>query len=119
MSHASFNQSFVEIDVGELAQRMAEAKAPLQLIDVREPEELALAKVEGFINLPLSRFAAWSGDISTRLDPDAETIVLCHHGMRSAQMCQWLLQQGFTQVKNVAGGIEAYASIVDPNVPHY
>lgn len=119
MSHASFNQSIVQIDVEELAQRMAETGENLQLIDVREPEELALAQVEGFINLPLSQFALWSGDIRTRLNPDSETIVMCHHGMRSAQMCQWLLQQGFTQVKNVAGGIDAYASIVDPNVPHY
>lgn len=91
----------------------------LQLIDVREPEELAIARLPGFINLPLSQFGQWSGDIHTRLDPHTETVVLCHHGIRSAQMCYWLLQQGFTHVKNVSGGIDAYSSRVDPSIPRY
>lgn len=118
MAHSSY-QSIDQISVQALATRIAEAGEGLQLIDVREPEELALARVEGFVNLPLSRFAEWSGSIHTQFDPHAETLVMCHHGMRSAQMCQWLLQQGFTQVKNVAGGIEAYSTAVDPSVPHY
>jgi rhodanese-related sulfurtransferase len=119
MSAQSFNQPIPQISAAELASRMADAGMELQLIDVREPEELAIASVDGFTNLPLSRFAEWSGQIQTRLDPHAETLVMCHHGMRSAQMCQWLLQQGFTHVKNVAGGIEAYATEVDPTVPRY
>lgn len=114
-----FNSPIVEISVEELSSRMAEPANPPQLIDVREPEELAIAQLEGFINLPLSRFTEWSKTIQSHLDPHAETIVLCHHGFRSAQMCHWLLQQGFTRVKNVAGGIEAYAAIVDPSVPRY
>lgn len=118
MPYSSY-QSVDQISVRTLAARIAEAGEGLQLIDVREPEELALARVEGFINLPLSQFAEWSKTIHTQLDPHAETLVMCHHGMRSAQMCQWLLQQGFTQVKNVAGGIEAYSTAVDPSVPHY
>ncbi|PLZ34411.1 rhodanese-related sulfurtransferase, partial [Fischerella thermalis WC559] len=55
----------------------------------------------------------------TRLDPDAETLVLCHHGIRSAQMCQWLVNQGFTNVKNISGGIDAYSMLVDPSIPVY
>ncbi|MEO0377612.1 MAG: rhodanese-related sulfurtransferase, partial [Cyanobacteria bacterium P01_A01_bin.17] len=42
-----------------------------------------------------------------------------HHGLRSAQMCQWLMRQGFTDVKNVAGGIDAYTRKVDPTLPRY
>ena len=105
------------VSVTELGDRLTEPN--LQLIDVREPEELAIAQIAGFINLPLSQFAEWSGGIQSRFDPAAETIVLCHHGVRSAQMCSWLHQQGFSCVRNVVGGIEAYAAKVDASVPRY
>lgn len=107
-----------EITVRELAQKIAEQPS-LQLIDVREPDEIAWATVPGFVPLPLSQFASWGQTIATRFDPHVETIVLCHHGIRSAQMCQWLIAQGFTEVKNVAGGIDAYSREVDPAVPRY
>lgn len=110
--------SLVQITVEEFAHRLAESP-DLQLVDVREPAELELAQLEGFKNLPLSQFAEWSGQIHTRLDPEKETLVLCHHGMRSAQMCQWLSTQGFMDVKNIEGGIDAYAIVVDPSVPRY
>jgi rhodanese-related sulfurtransferase len=111
--------SIDQISVEELARRIAEEGETLQLVDVREPEELAIARLEPFINLPLSQAELWSKDIQNRLDPSVETIVLCHHGVRSARMCHWLLQQGFTQVKNVTGGIDAYSSRVDPTIPQY
>lgn len=119
MSTSSFNQLILQITVKELADRMAQPGQKPQLIDVREPAELELASIDGFTNLPLSQFAEWSGQIHTQFDPNAETLVLCHHGVRSAQMCQWLQQQGFTAVKNITGGIEAYAVMVDPTVPRY
>lgn len=112
-------QPIVQITVEELAQRISQSADELQLIDVREIEEVETASIDGFINLPLSQFAAWSGQIQSQFDPDAETMVLCHHGVRSAQMCQWLHQQGFTHLKNITGGIEAYAVLVDPTVPRY
>ncbi|MCU0567731.1 MAG: rhodanese-like domain-containing protein [Oculatellaceae cyanobacterium Prado106] len=111
--------AFSQIQVVDLAKRMAQPSENLQLIDVREPEELAIASLPDFVNLPLSQFPEWSEQIATQLDPHAETIVMCHHGIRSAQMCQWLVQQGFTDVKNVLGGIEEYAAIVDSEVPRY
>ena len=107
------------LSVEALAQRLAEADAAVQLIDVREPSELELASLPGFANLPLSEFANWSETIHSRFERDRDTIVLCHHGMRSAQMCGWLAQQGFTQLKNVTGGIDAYALRVDRTVPRY
>ncbi|NJO77868.1 MAG: rhodanese-related sulfurtransferase [Cyanobacteria bacterium RM1_2_2] len=112
------NQPITEITVEALAVRLAQG-GDLQLIDVREPSEIATASIDGFTPLPLSQFAEWSGQIQAQFDPNIETIVLCHHGVRSAQMCQWLHQQGFTHLKNVTGGIDAYAIAVDPTVPRY
>ncbi|WP_353931461.1 rhodanese-like domain-containing protein [Okeanomitos corallinicola TIOX110] len=119
MTGQSLNQPLTQISVAELAQRLAEDDSGLQLIDVREPQEVAIAKIEGFANLPLSEYEQWNGEISTRFDADAETLVLCHHGVRSAQMCQWLMDQGFTNVKNIIGGIAAYSTLVDPSIPQY
>lgn len=119
MAHQSFRQPLPEISVEQLHQRLSAFSQTLQLIDVREEEEVGIAHLEGFENLPLSAFAEWSSKIQTRFDPDAETLVLCHHGSRSAQMCQWLINQGFTQVKNITGGIDAYSLIVDRSIPRY
>jgi rhodanese-related sulfurtransferase len=111
--------SISQISVEELAQRLSSQDSTIQLVDVREPQELAIASIEGFVNFPLSEFAEWGDQIPTLLNPQAETLVLCHHGMRSAQMCQWLVAQGFTNVKNIAGGIDAYSTLVDPAIPQY
>jgi rhodanese-related sulfurtransferase len=113
------NAPFEEMTVAEFAERLQTEPDKLQLIDVREPAELQLAALKGFENLPLSEFATWSETIQDRFDPQKETIVMCHHGMRSAQMCYWLAQQGFTQLKNLAGGIDAYSVVVDRSVPRY
>jgi rhodanese-related sulfurtransferase len=119
MAHQFFSQPVPQISVEQLAMRLAESPEGLQLIDVREDQEVVIAHLEGFEHLPLSEFAEWSEQIPTRFDPDAETLVLCHHGSRSAQMCQWLLTQGFTNVKNVEGGIDAYSLVIDPSIPQY
>lgn len=114
------DRAFSQISVEELAQTVLSSnRAELQLIDVREPEEIELASIEGFINLPLSQFALWSPSISSRLQSEVETLVLCHHGVRSAQMCQWLVSQGFTNVKNISGGIAAYSIRIDSSIPQY
>lgn len=119
MTAKSFGQPISEISVEELAQRLSQNQPELQLVDVREPQEVAIASIEGFINLPLSQFADWADHIQTRFDPQAETLVLCHHGIRSAQMCQWLIAQGFINVKNITGGIDAYSIFVDSSIPQY
>lgn len=113
-------QTIPEISVEELARRLKEESVEkLQLVDVRETYEIAIASLPGFEILPLSEFAAWSDQIRTRLDPDAETLVLCHHGVRSAQMCHWLIDRGFTNVKNITGGIDYYSLKVDRTIPRY
>ena len=91
----------------------------LQLVDVREVGELEIASIVGFTNIPLSEYESWQTDIHTRLESETETLVLCHHGMRSAQMCHWLMSQGFTNVKNISGGIDAYAIQVDHSITQY
>ncbi|QSJ15602.1 rhodanese-related sulfurtransferase [Nostoc sp. UHCC 0702] len=119
MTANSFDQPITQISVQELAQRLSAGDVSIQLVDVREPQELAIASIEGFVNLPLSEFVEWGEQVPTMFNPHAETLVLCHHGMRSAQMCQWLVAQGFTNVKNIAGGIDAYSSLVDSSIPKY
>jgi rhodanese-related sulfurtransferase len=111
--------SIPQISVEELATLMAEPNSNLQLMDVREPQEVAIAHIAGFDVLPLSEFEQWSTDILSRFDPEAATLVICHHGMRSARMCQWLRAQGFSNVKNISGGIDAYSVSIDPRVPRY
>ncbi|MEA5418148.1 rhodanese-like domain-containing protein [Spirulina sp. CCNP1310] len=115
----SHSDRIPSISVTELAQRLAQGDPDLQLIDVREPEEVAIAHLPNFKIYPLSQFGQWSTTLPTTLKPDAETYVLCHHGVRSAQMCQWLRSQGFTNVTNIQGGIEAYASLVDGAIARY
>ena len=112
-------QSISTISAEELARCLADKDSSIQLIDVREPEEIEIASLEGFEILPLSQFAEWSNTIKTRFNLQAETLVMCHHGIRSAHMCQWLLNLGFTNVKNVSGGIDAYSLLVDNTIPRY
>ncbi len=85
------------------------------LIDVREVAEHEMARIEGARLLPLSRFNEWVG----ALDPEAETVVMCHHGIRSAQVCAFLARQGFIKLSNLAGGIDRWSQEVDPSVPSY
>jgi Rhodanese-related sulfurtransferase len=114
------SEIFVQITVEELGRRLAEPTADkFQLVDVREPHEIEQAAIAGFAIFPLSEFAEWSDTIADRLDRDTETLVLCHHGVRSAQMCHWLSGEGFTNVKNIVGGIDAYSMLVDRTIPRY
>jgi adenylyltransferase/sulfurtransferase len=98
----------------ELAGRFKRGEQ-VMLIDVREPVEYEIARVDGARLLPLSRFQEWSGT----LDPAREIVFMCHHGIRSAQVCAFLVQQGFSKLFNLAGGIDRWSDEVDANVPRY
>ena len=87
----------------------------VMLIDVRELEEYELARVEGARLLPLSQFNEWAPS----LDPETEAVVMCHHGIRSAQVCSYLARQGFKKLSNLEGGIDRWSSEVDRSVPRY
>ncbi len=106
--------SYQTITPAEMKARMSEPDAPL-LIDVREPFEYEIARVEGAELLPMSRFYEWAGT----LEKEREIVVMCHHGVRSAQVCNALAQGGFTKLYNLAGGIDRWAYEVDANVPVY
>jgi adenylyltransferase/sulfurtransferase len=98
----------------ELKARMDKGDKPV-LLDVREPWENALAKLEGSLLIPLGTLP----HSLSRLDRNAEIIAYCHHGMRSADATGFLLQQGFSNVKNLVGGIDAWSLQVDGAVPRY
>ena len=98
----------------ELNERLKDGENIL-LIDVREPEEYSIARIEGARLLPLSRFPEWA----ETLDPDAETVFMCHHGIRSAQVCDFLARQGFKKLYNLEGGIDRWSQEVDSSVPQY
>jgi adenylyltransferase/sulfurtransferase len=104
-----------EITAKELKAKM-DAGEDFQLIDVRQPEEYAFAKIEGAKLIPL-------GEIIKRMDeidPTRETIVQCKAGGRSATAIQALQRAGFQgELKNLRGGITAWSNDVDPKVPKY
>jgi rhodanese-related sulfurtransferase len=92
-----------------------QARQALLLLDVRQPEELALAAVAGARHIPMNEIPARLGE----LEPDAPLAVLCHHGSRSLMVARFLERNGFTQVFNVSGGIDAWSRTVDPAIPLY
>lgn len=96
-------------------QRLVGAGHVLILLDVREPEEVALVRLPGSVHIPM-------GEIPGRLhelDPDTDIVVYCHHGIRSASVAAFLAQRDFANVANLSGGIDAWALSVDPTMPRY
>lgn len=106
--------NYKSVTPAQLDERMKRGDE-LRLIDVRELEEYAVASVEGAQLLPLSQFSEWAGT----LDPGEEIVVMCHHGIRSAQVCMLLSREGFTKLSNLSGGIDRWACEVDRSVPRY
>jgi rhodanese-related sulfurtransferase len=92
-----------------------EANEKFRFIDVREPIEHEMANIEKAELLPLSTFNDW---IDT-LKKDEEIVVMCHHGIRSANVCMFLVRNGFKRVFNLDGGIDLWSKQVDGNVPRY
>jgi rhodanese-related sulfurtransferase len=108
------------VSATDLQARLLRGEA-LQLVDVREPVELERASLaHPVVHLPLSRSAEWVERIDGLIDRDRPVVVLCHAGVRSWQFACWLMEtQGFTDVWNLQGGIEAWSVEVDPSVPRY
>ena len=104
---------YQEISPRELKDSLDRGDAPV-LLDVREPWETQLASIDGSLVIPLNQLP----ERYAELDPDAETVAICHHGARSAFATQALTKAGFRKVVNLQGGIDAYAT-VDPSIPRY
>ncbi len=105
-----------DISVAEAAKLLGSATPP-RLIDVREEDEWAVARIAGAELLPLSQ---WPDLALEKLTDKSQTLLIqCHHGGRSARAAAWLIEQGFADVTNLAGGIHAWSAVVDASVPRY
>jgi rhodanese-related sulfurtransferase len=111
-----------EISARQLAEKL-KTEARFYIIDVRENWEVELARLqdERVLVIPMSKIArerqeAFPAELS---DTQAEIIVMCHHGVRSAQVTGWMRQNGWQNVSSLAGGIEAYAQQIDQSVGSY
>jgi rhodanese-related sulfurtransferase len=85
------------------------------LIDVREPWEFDVCRINGAKPVPMRSIPARF----LELKRDAETVVICHHGARSYQVCMFLEHQGFTKLFNLYGGMAAWSRDADPTTPTY
>lgn len=103
------------ITASELKARM-DAGDDIQLIDVRQPDEYAFAKIDGAKLIPLGEILSRMGEI----DESKETVIHCKMGGRSARAIEALERSGFKgSLKNLVGGITAWSNEVDPRVPKY
>lgn len=108
------NPMIREIAPGDLRSKLDRGEQ-FVLLDVREPEEVAIVRLPGAVHIPM-------GEVPGRLhelDPDKELIVYCHHGVRSLRVAQFLAQHDFAKVVNLAGGIDAWALEVEPGMARY
>jgi len=105
----------VEITPRELATRLARNDGTFDLIDVREPGEWAIARIDGARLIPLAQIPS----SLPSLDKAREIVVMCRSGVRSADAARFMQREGFTRVKNLAGGILRWSADVDPRVPRY
>jgi len=102
----------LEIDVVTAARLVQTGQAVL--LDVREPDELAICQIPGSLPIPMREIPARVAEL-----PETHVLVLCHHGGRSARVTQFLRSSGFAHVTNVAGGIDAWAEQIDPSLARY
>jgi rhodanese-related sulfurtransferase len=103
-----------EIDVNGLAQ-LQRAGVPHLVVDVREPVEVDVCAIAGSLCIPMQ-------DVPHHLQQlprDRPIIVLCHHGVRSALVTQFLRDRGFGNAANLAGGIDAWSRLIAPDMPRY
>jgi len=106
----------IEIDVHAVAALRADGERFL-LLDCREPEEYATARITGAVLMPMA-------EIPERVDllaahRDGRIVVHCHHGVRSLHVTRWLRARGFAAAQSMAGGIDAWSLEIDPTTPRY
>ena len=106
--------ALVEIGARELSDRLKRGEQPV-LLDVREPHEHRIARIEGAVLIPLR---ALPGRLA-ELDRERDIVAFCHRGVRSLKALETLRSAGFTEVSSLRGGIEAWSREVDASVPRY
>ena len=87
----------------------------IYMLDVREPWEYQICRIEGSVNIPMSQIV----NRMAELDKNATIIVICHHGSRSYQVACYLESCGFSRLQNLEGGINAWASTIDKTMSSY
>jgi rhodanese-related sulfurtransferase len=97
------------------AKRRLDGGEKLLLVDVREPWEFEICRIEGAKLIPMGSIPA----NLQALDTDEDVICYCHHGMRSFDVAVWLRAQGVESAKSLSGGIERWSTEIDPQVPRY
>jgi rhodanese-related sulfurtransferase len=90
-------------------------KGGFTLLDVRMPEEVAIASLPGAMAIPLAELPARC----TEIPRDKPVVAFCHHGVRSASAGHFLERSGFKDVSHLSGGIDAWSQLIDPAVPRY
>lgn len=103
-----------EIAPSELADAL-EAGEEIEILDVREPDEWRVCRIEGSRHIPLSEL----GGRLDEVDRERETVVVCHHGIRSEWVVAQLRARGWEGLRNLTGGIDGWAREVDPEMPTY
>ena len=98
----------------ELKKRLDADEKPI-LLDVREPWEFSICKIEGSVNISMSE----PEKLISELNTSDEIIAICHHGMRSFQVCNYLENNGFNKVLNLDGGIDSWAKTIDTDMAQY
>jgi rhodanese-related sulfurtransferase len=111
MLELSAQQLKAHLDASQLE---SDKQQPL-LLDVRQPWEYSICKIENSVSIPMSQIPAKIED----LDMQRETVVICHHGIRSRSVGRFLEQAGFSNVINLSGGVAQWASTVDKQMPTY
>jgi len=106
----------IEIDVSSVKQ-LREQQESFVFLDCREPDEIATAKIDGTLHIPMRDIPARIAELQPH--QQQRIVVHCHHGGRSMRVTQYLRQQGFDQAQNLAGGIDAWSLEIDPSVPRY
>ena len=104
-----------EVEAPALAEAMAGDDPPL-LVDVRTGPERAVEVIEPSLHIGLDRFVERA---PAEIPTDREVVVYCHVGARSAQAAVWMKASGWPRVRSLAGGIDAWSALVDPEVPRY
>ncbi len=107
---------FTATELWAYLQSVSKEKTPPPLLlDVREPWEFEHCRLAHSKLVPMRQIP----DYATQLDPEQETVVICHHGIRSRQVAQYLESLGFTNLINLTGGVEAWANDIDPEMKRY
>ncbi len=106
----------LELTPQEASRRMKGDEAVL--IDVREPEEYAVARIDEARLIPMQSVPAELQKLEALAD-ESTLLVVCHHGVRSLQVVSWLRGQGIENCYSVAGGIDRWSQEIDPAVPRY